>query len=105
MASCWHESHFGYKDHTKVNTKSKFIDSYTVTYVEVHDSMELPHLISKEDSGQPLHADSAYSGKSLQKIIKKAGMKNCVNEKGVRSKPLTDKQKQKIIKNQQLENG
>ncbi len=33
-----HETFFGYQNHAKVDTKSKFIDNYEVTNASVHDS-------------------------------------------------------------------
>ncbi len=49
--------------------------------------------MTKEDEGQYLHADSAYTGEEQEKVIEKHKMKNKVNEKGYRNKPLTDEQK------------
>ncbi len=88
-----HETFFGYKNHAKVDTKSKFIDTYEVTDASVHDSQPLDDLLTKEDEGQGLHADSAYTGEDQEKVIEKYKMENKVNEKGYRNKPLTDDQK------------
>ncbi len=49
-------------------------------------------LLTKEDEGQYLHADSAYTGEEQKKVIEKHKMKNKVNKKGYRDKPLTDEQ-------------
>jgi len=87
------ETFFGYKNHAKVGTKSKFINTYTITDASVHDSQALDNLLNEKDKGQDLHADSAYTGKEQDKIIKKYEMINKVHEKGYRNKPLTDKQK------------
>jgi IS5 family transposase len=85
-------SFFGYKNHTKVDNKSKLIDTYMVTDASEHDSQLLYFLLEESDKGQNLHADSAYTGIDQEKIIKKAGMKNRVIEKGYKNKPLTSKQ-------------
>ncbi len=87
------ETFFGYKNHAKVGTKSKFINTYTVTDASVHDSQALDDLLTEKDKNQDLHADSAYTGKEQDKIIKKYEMKNKVHEKGYHNKPLTEKQK------------
>jgi len=76
-----------------VDTKSKFIDNYEVTDASVHDSQPLDDLLSEEDEGQDFYADSAYTGEEQEKVIDKYKMKNKVNEKGYRNKPLTDEQK------------
>lgn len=88
------ETFYGYKNHAKVDTKSKFIDKYKVTDASVHDSQPLEDLLTEEDKGQDLHADSAYTGEDQEKVISKYEMNNCINEKGYRNKPLTETQKQ-----------
>ena len=88
------ETFYGYKNHAKVDTKSKFIDKYKVTDASVHDSQPLDDLLTEKDEEQDFHADSAYTGEEQEKVISKYKMKNNVNEKGYRNKPLTDKQKE-----------
>jgi len=75
-----------------VDAGSKFIDTYTVTDASVHDSQTLEDLLSKEDEGQYLYADSAYTGEEQEKTILKYKMNNKVYEKGYRDKPLTEEQ-------------
>lgn len=87
------ETFYGYKDHAKVDTNSKFIDKYKVTDASVHDSQVLDDLLTEEDKGQNLYADSAYTGEEQEKVIEKYEMNNQVNEKAYRNKPLTEKQK------------
>jgi IS5 family transposase len=83
---------YGYKDHVKVDEKSKLIIGYEVTDASVHDSQPLNDLLNKNDRGQPLYADSAYTGEEQEKVIEKAGMINKVHEKGYKNKPLTKRQ-------------
>ncbi len=87
------ETFYGYKNHVKVDTKSKLIDKYEVTPASEHDSQELENLLEEKDAGQDFHADSAYTGEEQEKAIKKVKMNNCVIEKGYKNKPLTDEQK------------
>ena len=87
------EIFYGYKNHAKVDTKSKFIDNYEVTDASVHDSQPLDDLLTEKDSGQDFFGDSAYTGEEQEKVISKYEMNNNVHEKGYRNKPLTDKQK------------
>jgi len=87
------ETFFGYKNHAKVDTKSKFIDKYEVTDASVHDSQPLDDLLTEDDSGQDFFADSAYTGEEQEKVINKYELNNKVHEKGYRNKPLTDEQK------------
>lgn len=92
------QTYYGYKNHVKGDTKTKLIVDYLVTDASVHDSQALEDLLNKKDKGQPLYADSAYTGEPHEKTIKKNKMKNKVHEKGYRGKPLTDKQKKSNTK-------
>ena len=87
------ETFYGYKNHAKVDTKSKFINTYTVTDPSVHDSQALDDLLTEKDKAQDLHADSAYTGEEQEKIIQKYGMNNKVHQRKYRNTPLTNKQK------------
>ena len=87
------ETFYGYKNHAKVDTKSKFINKYVVTDASVHDSQVLDDLLEEKDKDQELHADSAYTGEEQDKTIAKYELKNKVHEKGYRNRPLTENQK------------
>ena len=56
------QNFYGYKNHAKVDTKSKLIDTYQVSTANVHDSQALSDLLNEKDKGQKLYADSAYTG-------------------------------------------
>ena len=86
------ETFFGYKNHAKVDAKRKFINTFAVTDASVHDSQALDDLLNGNDEGQDLYADSAYTGVDQENTIEKYKMKNNVNEKGYRNKPLTEEQ-------------
>lgn len=86
-------NYYGYKNHIKADAGSKFIDDYTVTVANVHDSQGLEQLLDEKDKGQSLYADSAYSGEAIEGLVSKAEMINQINEKGYRNNPLTKKQK------------
>lgn len=88
------ETHFGYKDHVKVDAESKIIVTYEVTDASVHDSKTIVDLCDERD--EVISADSAYTGEKLEDDLKgKCGedvvLKIC--EKGYRNNPLTDEQK------------
>jgi len=87
------EKYYGYKNHAKVDSKSKFINTYLVTDASVHDSQVLEDLLEKKDKGQPLYADSAYTGDKQKKVIRKYRLKNKVHKKGYRGNPLSEWQK------------
>jgi IS5 family transposase len=85
-------SYFGYKNHAKGDAKSKIITDYTVTDASVRDSNETDKLLNENDKGEPVYADSAYSGAPQEAIIREKAMVNQVCEKGVKNRPLTEEQ-------------
>jgi IS5 family transposase len=87
------QKYYGYKDHTKVDMKSKLIDTYEVTSAEVHDSQPTEKLLREKDKGQELYADSAYIGAPIDGILRGNEMIPQIIERAFKGKPLTDEQK------------
>jgi IS5 family transposase len=88
------QTYYGYKNHVKVDTKSKLIDRYEVTSANVHDSQTLETLLNEQDKEQPLYGDSAYTGEAQEQSIATHQMLNRIHEKGYRNQPLTEEQKE-----------
>jgi IS5 family transposase len=87
------ENFFGYKNHIKADTKTKLITGYSVTTANIADNDVIDELLDKkEDSGQTLHADSAYSSEQIEELCEQKGMVSKINQKGYRHKKLTQKQ-------------
>ena len=84
------ERHYGYKNHVKIDKKSKIITKYRTTSAEVHDSQELKSLIEKKKDKR-LYGDSAYTGEEVQSCIPQT-IQNRIHEKGYRNRPLTKTQ-------------
>jgi IS5 family transposase len=87
------ETHYGYKNHIKVDKDSKIIMDFEVTDASVHDSRRMVDLIDESD--REAWFDSAYAGEELEKSVREANpaIKLHINEKGYRGKPLTEEQK------------
>ena len=81
------ETHYGYKNHVKVDADSKIITDYATTSANIHDSNEFSEFLGEAD--KVIYADSAYVGKEIPKHVE-----NRICEKGYRGKPLTDEQKE-----------
>jgi len=79
------ETHYGYKNHSKIDNKYKFIDTYTTTATSVHHSQALDHLLDQKDKGQELWADSAYSGEAQETTIKKYEINSQIHEKDIKT--------------------
>ncbi|MCC6600822.1 MAG: transposase, partial [Crocinitomicaceae bacterium] len=84
---------FGYKNHGRVDAKTKLIENFAVSDVSVHDSQVMDELLTGKDTDQCLYADSAYGGEKLKAVYAKKKVISKVNEKGYRNKPLTAEQK------------
>jgi len=99
------ETHYGYKDHVKVDKESKIITDFVITDASVHDSQAIVELVDEND--EVVYADSAYVGEELHNEIRekirialglsenelpKIELK--INEKGFRNNPLTNEQKE-----------
>lgn len=85
------ETHYGYKDHVKVDVKDKLILKALITPASVHDSQALDELI--EEGDRVVYADSAYSGAPIEAALAARNVEPQINEKGTRGHPLTDEQK------------
>jgi len=80
-------AYFGYKNHAKVDRKSKIITDYRVTPANVHDSQRFAEFYN-EFEDDTAYGDSAYIGQDLPENIKQE-----ICERAVRNHPLTDEQK------------
>ena len=89
------ETFYGYKNHAKVDVKSKFINTFVVTSASVQNSLATDDLLDENDEGQELYAESAYTGETQEETIALYKMINKVHEKEYRNNPLTDEQKKK----------
>lgn len=88
------KSYYGYKNHIKVDARSKLIETFAMTAANVFDSGVIGSLLREKDAGLPLYADSAYNGRETAKLLEEHKIINKTNEKGFRLKPLSDQQKQ-----------
>ena len=84
---------FGYKNHIKADKKSKIILSHHTTSANIHDSQPIDDLLDESDKGKDIWADSAYTGQEIYETFDEYEMKQHINEKGYRNRPLTDEQK------------
>ena len=95
MDARWTRKHgqryFGYKNHVKVDSKSKLITSFAVTDAAVHDSQVLETLVKPGDP--TTYADSAYAGKPSLDMMKERGVEFKPIERPWRNRALNGKQK------------
>ena len=85
------QTHYGYKNHIKIDNKTKLIRKFLVSPANEHDSQCLSNLLSAEDGA--LYADSAYQSEATSQRLAELGLGNEVHEKGNRNHPLSEAQK------------
>ena len=85
------QRHYGYKNHVKVDSRSKLIEDFTVTAASVHDSQALEELIAEGDP--TTYVDSAYTGARCEKIFAERKVPAKPIERAYRNKPLNGSQK------------
>ena len=84
------ERHYGYKNHVKVDSRSKLIEGFTVTAASVHDSNALEELIAEGDPAT--YVDSAYTGERCEKIFAERNVQAKPIARAYRNKPLNGSQ-------------
>lgn len=88
------QTFYGYKLHLNSDRKHKIIVRYVTTSANVHDTQPTDKLLDQRPTpGEPLYADSAYSGAGQQAIIASKGMQSQVCEKGYKNHPLGETQR------------
>ena len=88
------QSHYGYKNHINGDMKLKLVRKYHVTDASQHDSQAVDQLLSDDNSGSEVWADSAYRSEEIEQKLKERGLKSRIHRKGKRGKPLSERSKQ-----------
>ena len=87
---------FGYKQNTLVNDHG-LVDAVVTTPANVHDSISFPELLEKStvEEGVRVNTDKAYASKKHDDLLRSKQLKNGIQQKAVRGKPLTTLQKRR----------
>jgi len=91
------QRHYGYKNHAKVDAKSKLVTNYETTGGSVHDSQVFNALVDEKD--EALLADSAYLSESAREHLLECDCQDFIQLKSYRNRPLSeaDKKTNKLI--------
>jgi len=81
------ETHYGYKNHTKVDARNKLVDDYTTTAANVHDSKVFEELVDESDAA--VFADSAYFSEASEEHLLAKNCQNFIMLKAHRGRPLS----------------
>jgi len=85
------QRHYGYKNHVKVNAKSKLVMDFETTAANVHDSQMFKELVDEKD--EAVLADSAYLSESAREHLLKCDCEDFIQLKSYRNRPLSEVQK------------
>ena len=85
------ETHFGYKNHTKVDAKTKLVIQYASTPANLHDSQVFQELVDEED--EAVFADSAYLSEDSREHLLKNDCQDFITLKATRGHPLSEADK------------
>ena len=88
------KSYFGYKNHIGIDAKYRLIRQYVVTDASVHDSQVLGQLLDADNESDGIWGDSAYQSTAIEQTLKLMGFESQIHERGYRSHPLSENQKQ-----------
>jgi len=80
---------FGYKAHTSIDRRYRFIRKWDVTDASRHDGRMLRRgLLDKTNTGEKVWADSAYRSKQNEQFMEKNGFTSCVHHRKPKGKPM-----------------
>lgn len=86
------ETHYGYKNHARVDAKSKLVTKYATSEASLHDSQKFKELVDKTD--QAIFADSAYQSEESERyVLEDCDCEDFIMLKGKRNKPLSEEEK------------
>jgi len=86
------ETHYGFKNHAKVDAKSKLVTAGKTTAANVHDSKVFKDLVDKSDNA--VFADSAYASEESERyLLEDCDCEDFVMFKGRRGHPLSEEEK------------
>lgn len=83
----------GYKLSTSVDARHKFIRKVHTGTASEHDSTHFEQVLDMGNTGSGVFADRGYPGKQRSELLGTLGLKDNIQRKGQRGKPLSDCQK------------
>lgn len=89
------KSHFGYKLSINIDNQNKLIRKYKTDTAKVHDSQHIDDVIDDLNTNANVYADSGYAGKPIKDKLKQHNLRNHIQNKGVKNKPLSECQKRR----------
>ncbi len=81
---------FGYKNHIGIDRTHGLIRTWDASAANVHDGARLPELISKQNTGSGVWADTAYRSKKNETFLERGMFKSNIHQKRMPRRPLPE---------------
>ncbi len=82
---------FGYKNNLGIDRRHGLIRTWTATDAARHDGAQLPNLISRDNTGSDVWADTAYRSKANEKHLVESGFRSQIHRKKPKGKPMPER--------------
>jgi transposase, IS5 family len=79
---------FGSKNHIGIDRRHGLIRTWTATDAARHDGAQLPHLVSKANTGRNVWADTGYRSKANERHLASNGLRSQIHRKKSPGKPM-----------------
>mgnify|MGYP001293351957 FL=1 len=81
---------FGYKNHIGIDRAHGLIRTWDASAANAHDGARLPELISKQNTGSGVWADTAYRSKKNEAFLERGMFKSNIHQKRMPRRPLPE---------------
>ena len=89
------KSHCGYKLSLNVDKKYKFIRTMETDTASTHDSQHFDKVFDASNTSREVYADRGYPSEAREAWLKENGLRNQIQRKGKRNKPLSETQQRR----------
>jgi hypothetical protein len=79
---------FGYKSHIAIDRAHGLIRTFTVTAANAHDGAQLSNLISRDNTGSGVWADTAYRSKKNEAFLRRRLLTSHIHRKKPPNRPM-----------------
>jgi len=81
---------FGYKNHIGIDQAHGLIRTWDASAANAHDGARLPELISKQNTGSGVWADTAYRSKKNEAFLERGMFKSNIHQRRMPRRPLPE---------------
>ncbi len=81
---------FGYKNHIGIDRAHGLIRTWDASAANAHDGARLPELISKQNTGSGVWADTAYRSKKNEAFLERGMFKSNIHQRRMPRRPLPE---------------